>query len=96
MGPIAESRRSGACHLPRYHFNVFDGMISLDQVGTELSDVYAAQREALSLAVGLLDEAQKSPGSCREWRMEVTDAAGEPLFRFDFKIPGSAELASRQ
>ena len=82
--------------MPRYHFNVFDGTISLDLVETELPDIHAARLEALRLAMALVDDAGKSPETDKEMQMEVTDAAGEPLFRFEFHFPRLPETSSSQ
>ena len=75
--------------MPRYQFNVYDGTISLDLVGTELADIHAAPREALRMAISAVDDAARRPKIGTEWRVEVTDHAAEPLFRFDLIMPGS-------
>jgi hypothetical protein len=36
--------------MPRYFFNLKDGHTSLDEEGTELADIHAARREAVTFA----------------------------------------------
>ena len=69
--------------MPRYHFNVIDGVSDLDQDGTDLPDLQAAWREARTLAAAILKDAGEWDKLGDEWRIEVTDAAGLILFRID-------------
>ena len=80
--------------MPRFHFNIYDGIISIDQDGTELPDVHAALREALILAGAVIEETAKLSALGEEWRMEVTDDADLLLFRLDFTIVGSPATTS--
>ncbi len=72
--------------MPRYHFNVSNGVSSVDKQGIDLPDIQAARSEALSIVETIVAEAAQRPNYGDKWRMEVTDHAGQPLFRFDFKI----------
>lgn len=78
--------------MPRYHFNVYDGVDMPDEDGTELPGLVFARREAIRLAGSLLEEGAGDilPGS--EWRMEVTDGTGLVLFRLDFNIHQSPSV----
>ena len=53
--------------MRRYHFNVYNGTISLDLVGTELPDIHAARREALRIAISAVDDAARRPKIGTEW-----------------------------
>jgi hypothetical protein len=66
--------------VPRYHFNIYAGVVSIDSDGTELPHQRAAEQEAVKLAGETLKHT--SDGFLRdgEWRMEVTDASGLALF----------------
>ena len=70
--------------MPRYFFNVYDGYSKLDTDGTELSDIYTAQHEAIRLSGELLREEGGKFWNNNEWRLEVTDASGVVLFILRF------------
>ena len=72
--------------MPEFHFNVFDGITSIDQDGTELPDLHTARHEALILAGAMIEDSAKRLALGEEWRLEVTDDAGLMLFRLDFTI----------
>ena len=42
--------------MPRFHFNIMDGVSEIDREGTELPNVDAAWREARHLASGIIKE----------------------------------------
>ena len=72
--------------MPRYHFNVFDGISSIDEGGSELADLVTARYEAIRLAGNIVaDDAQRMKLG-EDWRMEVTDDVGLLLFRLDFTV----------
>ena len=73
--------------MPRYYFNVFDGLTLLDEEGTELIDINAARMEALQVAHGLIESAARRADLGEGWRIEVVNGAGDILFRMDFKVP---------
>ncbi len=75
--------------MPRYHFNVYDGVTLLDKKGVELPDTKFARREAVRYAGVLLEEGARLESLGPEWRMEVTDTTGLILFRLDFFVTPS-------
>jgi hypothetical protein len=70
--------------VPRYYFNVHDGVSPPDRIGTELPDLKTAHREAIRLAGELLVDHADWFWSGQTWRMEVAGSAGLVLFRLDF------------
>ena len=79
--------------MPLFYFHVEDDRTVLDQEGTELPDLEAARREAITTAGEMLRN-----GSAivvwggKPWRMWVTDApggGGKPLFTLRFSAPES-------
>ena len=75
--------------MPRFHFNVYDGEASIDEVGAELPDLIFARREAIRYSGELLEDAGRQGSLGEEWRMEVTDDNGLVLFRLDFVVTAS-------
>lgn len=75
--------------MPRYHFNVHDGVSQIDEDGTELADVATARSEALVLAGEIIRDAGRRADRGEEWRVEVTDHAGLALFIMDFVVSTS-------
>ncbi|RZL19862.1 hypothetical protein FV232_27725 [Methylobacterium sp. WL30] len=76
--------------MPHYHFNVHDGASTLDREGMFLADISAARRQAMLLAGALLEADTDKQRDGRPWLMEVTNQAGEALFRLDFKLTTNA------
>ena len=76
--------------MPRYHFNVYDGVTLLDKKGVELPDTMFARREAIRYAGVLLEEGARLESLGSEWRMEVTGETGVIMFRLDFFVTPSA------
>ena len=72
--------------MPRFHFNVFDGISNLDHIGTELRTWAEARLEAIRRAGEILKDDPMALALGEEWRMEVTDAEGLVLFRLDFCV----------
>lgn len=70
--------------MPRYFFNVYDGVSSPDPTGTELPDWQAARIEAIGLAGAIFKDEAKRIAVGDDWRLEVADERGWVLFRFDF------------
>ena len=66
--------------MPRYFFHVTDGTYSPDLIGTELSDVFAAEAEAVRACGGMLRDIGARFWNGAEWTMEVKDEAQRPLF----------------
>lgn len=78
--------------MPLYFFNVYDGYSTIDMEGTELHDWRSARREAIRLTGHILrDEAGRLMPD-KEWKMEVTDAAGSILFKLDFSFTDTPEV----
>ncbi|MCJ2070780.1 hypothetical protein MKK75_18620 [Methylobacterium sp. J-030] len=78
--------------MPRYHFNVYDGVVMLDKKGVELPEIMFARREAIRYAGVLLEEGARLESLGSEWRMKVTDEVGLILFRLDFFVTPSAAM----
>ena len=80
--------------MPRYFFNLKDGRTSLDDEGTELADIDAARREAVTYAGSTLrDGAGDSLWNGEPWRLWVTDqpnGEGKTFFTLHFSaVEGS-------
>ena len=78
--------------MPRFHFNVYDGITDIDRIGTVLVDAGEARLEAVRLAGEIFKSNAKLIALGEDWRMEVTDGTGLILFRFDFSIMATAAL----
>ena len=79
--------------VPRFHFNVYDGIELLDNAGVDLPDTNFARREAIRYAGTLLEDGAKKNSLGDEWRMEVTNDVGLVLFRLDFQVSESPAVA---
>ena len=79
--------------MPRFHFNVYDGIQLLDEQGIELPDTNFARREAIRYAGTLLEDGAAKDSLGDEWRLEVTDDSGLVLFRLDFNVTESPAVA---
>lgn len=73
------SRQFGA-YVPRYFFNVRDGVYSPDEDGSDLPDIYSAQAEAIKLCGALIRELGAKFWDHGEWQLEVCDVDQTPLF----------------
>jgi hypothetical protein len=72
--------------MPRYFFHTFDGSAHPDAEGTELPGLEEAREEAVQTAGEIIrGQSEKSWKGC-DWHMEVTDAAGQALFRLRFSL----------
>ncbi len=69
--------------MPRFHFNVLDGVSEIDKEGIELANVDAAWHEARRLASGIIREDDEWERLGDDWRIEVTDHRGNIIFRID-------------
>jgi hypothetical protein len=67
--------------MPRYFFHVHDVAPNKDGQGEELPDDEAAWREATSYAGALLNDIDGKFRPGQEWRLEVTDEAGKPIYK---------------
>lgn len=66
--------------MPRYFFNIQHGQPDPDETGMDLPDNDAAWKEATITAGKLLQDMDGTLKPGREWRMEVTDAAGNLIW----------------
>lgn len=76
--------------VPRYFFNVHDGVDLQDEEGTELPDLDTARRIAIQYAGALLEESGPRLGFGQTWRLETTDEARTVLFQLDFRVSSAA------
>ena len=76
--------------MPRYHFNISDGVSLPDTEGTELPDIEAAKVAAIKMAGVIISEQADHFRSGEDWFMSVTDEKGLILFRLDFNMTLSA------
>lgn len=68
--------------MPSYSFTVQSGVFLGAAVVTVCADNDAARREALAICAGLSRDIVSGLAGCPEWRMEVADESGKPVFRF--------------
>ncbi len=78
--------------MPRYHFNIYGGAVSLDAKGTLLVSAKEARREGLRLAGAVLSIETGDLRNEREWRLEVTDERGMILYRIDVMVSESSAM----
>ena len=69
--------------VPRFFFNVYDGISSPDDTGTELADWREARIEAIRLAGAIFTDEAKQIALGEDWHIEVTDERRLVLFRLD-------------
>ena len=79
-------------HVPRFQFNVYDGVSSLDDTGTELSNWREARLQAIKLAGAIFTDEAQQIALGEDWRIEVTDHRGLVLFRLDLVSTTSLDL----
>lgn len=72
--------------MPRFHFNVYDGVNQIDREGTELKNYDEARIEAMRLSGKILESTAHRLVLGEDWRMEVADDTGLILFRLDFTV----------
>jgi hypothetical protein len=70
--------------MPRYFFHAFDGYSTYDTEGTELSDIYAAQHQAIRTSGEMLRDMGARFWDGTDWKLEVTDEQGQVLFTLRF------------
>jgi hypothetical protein len=79
--------------MPRFYFHVNDDRTILDEEGTELPDMEAARREAITTAGEMLrDGSGAVVWGGKPWRMWVTDlpgGGGKPMFTLRFSASES-------
>jgi hypothetical protein len=71
--------------MPRYFFHVFDGSVTLDEEGRELTDRHAAIQEAFGEARRMIAREVVDSGRISfHHRIKVTDADGDEVFTLPF------------
>lgn len=78
--------------MPRFHFNVYDGITERDERGQELPSWDDARLEAIRLSGEFIKNQAKRVALGEDWRMEVTDENDLVLFRLDFSIMASPAM----
>ena len=75
--------------MPRYFFDVHDGLDVVDRTGTELNGIDDAKREAVILAGSLLSELGSDFWNRTTWSVDIKDEGGALLFtlRFEAEFP---------
>ena len=81
--------------MPIYHFNVEDGASVPDEEGCELPDLDTAKRAAMVLAGEMIREQSAGFWERPDWRVFVTDAAGQPLCTLNFTGGRRADADAR-
>lgn len=79
--------------MPRFFFNIHDGVSVPDTEGAVLEGWRAAQIEAVRLAGALLADNPVRLRPNAEWALEVVDEGGLVLFRIDVELTGAPALA---
>ena len=67
--------------MPRYFFHVFNGSAHPDTEGIELQGLEEARQEAIQTTGEIIQEDGIKSWKNSDWHMDVTDAAGQVLFR---------------
>jgi hypothetical protein len=68
--------------VTRYFFHVHDGPFGhIDRVGEELPDRHTAWREAIRYAGEVIRDLDGRLEPATEWRLDVTDREGHPIYR---------------
>jgi len=75
--------------MPRFHFNIHDGVTAIDRRGRELSGLDEARLEAVRMAGTLMKSEGMRIALGEDWRLEVVDEAGLMLFKFDLFVSSS-------
>jgi hypothetical protein len=70
--------------MPRYFFHIKDGVVMPDKEGTELRDVAAAHQQAVVFAGEVLRDCGETFWKNADWRVWVTDEAGETVCALRF------------
>ncbi len=70
--------------MPRYFFNIHDGIDVEDTEGMDLPDLRAARVEAVRHAGRIIDHEAEHVSSVEDWCLEVTDRHGLILFQVNF------------
>lgn len=82
--------------MPRYFFDIYDGVSMLDDTGTELADRQQARIQAIEFAGEVIRDEAKHIALGEDWRIEVTDERKLVLFRFEFITLEAPALSSHR
>lgn len=82
--------------MPRFHFNIRDGVNQPDREGTVLPDYAEARIEAMRLAGEILKNTAHRLALGEDWHMEVIDERGLVLFRLSFQVIEAPALSNCQ
>lgn len=77
---MRDVRERAFWRMPRFFFDVIDDKTTTDDIGLDLEDLDAAQREVVRTLPGLARDALPDARS-REFAIEVRDDAGRKLLR---------------
>ena len=72
--------------MPRYYFNVIDGLAGPDLEGSEFPDIGAAQIAAVRLCGELIKEMDGKAWEEPRWRLQVTGQDKSILLTFTFSV----------
>jgi hypothetical protein len=70
--------------MPRYFSHSFDGSAHPDTEGAELPGLEEAREETSQTTGEIIQSEGMNAWKGTDWHMEVTDAAGQALFRLRF------------
>jgi hypothetical protein len=77
-------RRAWRSEMPKFYFNVCDGAAISDIEECELSDINAAQHEAVKKFGQMICELRPIFRTDAEWKMDVMDGRGSIVFSLRF------------
>ena len=72
--------------IPQYFFHIYNGSAHPDTEGTDLPGPEEARWEAVQTAGEIIQSDGVKSLKDSDWHMEVTDAAGNALFRLRFYV----------
>lgn len=72
--------------MPRYYFNVIDGLAGPDLEGSEFPDIGSAQIAAVRLCGELIKEMDGRNREESNWRLQVTGHDKRILLTFTFSV----------
>jgi hypothetical protein len=82
--------------MPRYYFHVQCGTeSSIDLEGVEMADEKSAWHEAVSTCGQMIHDVDGAMRAGTVWQMEVTDEAGDSVFRLFFRTESGAAARRR-
>ena len=70
--------------MPRFYFDIHDGVSQPDPDGSEMPDKDAAWSEAVRCCGEMLKDIDGQLQRGSEWRMDVTDEDRQPVFTLRF------------